>query len=728
MKKYLLTISVCAALLTGSQLNGQIIYSEDFDNIPGPTAGGAGTYVMAPGMLLRNVDNLTPAGAVSYVNEAWERREDFGANVTDSCAFSTSWYNPTGTANDFMWTPLIGPLPANCNLSWDAKAYDAMYPDGYEVRIMTTAPTGGTGVLGNQISSSTVIFSTAAEAAAWTSHTVSLAAYAGQAVYIGFRNNSNDKFILVIDDIVVQTQINFDPQLLSYTAPSEYSKIPLQQQPTIPLASMIRNNGGSTVTGVSLTANVYDIATNGLVFTSSSAVTSLAAGASASFSTSAPFVPAAIGNYRIEYVASGASDDVPANNMLMDSISITDSTFARDRGAMNGTLGIGTGSGGFLGQHFVTTQNAELTSVDIFLGLPVAGLHMGAVIYPMVNGYPDVSTPIYSWPNITVTSATPGWYHFQTSGSPLILLPDTFVVEAVEVDSTLSIGLTTQIFNNNSTWVDWPANPIVPWGNNEDYGSGFTKTYMIRANLRDQCASLAAAATSTSATCGACLDGSATVAVNGGFPAYTYAWSPAGGAGATATGLGAGTYTVTVSDQMGCITTATVTIGNDCSTYGVAATTVDASCGTCADGSATATTTNGSGPFTYLWSNGDTAMTADSLLPGAYTVTITDASGCNSTATVTVTFTTGIYTIGASGSAGIFPNPSEGNFTLSITLAAATDVEIEVVNALGQRVYSESQLNYAGGKLPLFIDAPGIYTVKISTSEGMRAIPLLIKN
>jgi hypothetical protein len=191
MKKYLLTLSVCAALLTGSQLNGQIIYSEDFDNIPGPTAGGAGTYVMAPGMLLRNVDNLTPAGAVSYVNEAWERREDFGASVIDSCAFSTSWYNPAGTANDFMWTPLIGPLPANCILSWDAKAYDAMYPDGYEVRIMTTAPTGGTGVLGNQISASTVVFSIAAEASAWTSHTVSLAAYAGQAVYIGFRNNTN---------------------------------------------------------------------------------------------------------------------------------------------------------------------------------------------------------------------------------------------------------------------------------------------------------------------------------------------------------------------------------------------------------------------------------------------------------------------------------------------------------------------------------------------------------
>lgn len=199
MKKQLLTI-LCLTVSIFSQ--GQVAYSEDFDNVGGPTAGGAGTYTFPSGMLIRNVDNLTPAGSVSYVNEAWERREDFATNVGDSAAFSTSWYSPAGTSNDFMWTnPIL--VPANGTLSWNAVTYDASYREGYEVRIMTVLPTGGTGVIGNQITNSTVLFSIAQENTTWTSRNVSLAAYAGQTVYIGFRNTSTDKFLLLIDDINV---------------------------------------------------------------------------------------------------------------------------------------------------------------------------------------------------------------------------------------------------------------------------------------------------------------------------------------------------------------------------------------------------------------------------------------------------------------------------------------------------------------------------------------------
>jgi hypothetical protein len=729
MKKLLLfsaflSLTICPALKAQT-----IIFSEDFDGMPGPTAGGAGTYVFPNGWRLRNVDNRTPDPSVAYVNEAWERREDFGSNVADSVAFSTSWYSPAGAADDWMWTPLIGPLPSNCVLNWNAKAYDPSYPDGYEVRIMTAAqgpPTGGTGVLGNQVSNSTVIFSTAAEATSWTAHSISLSAYAGQSVYISWRNNSNDKFLLVIDDVVVQQQVFNDPQLLSYTAPSEYSQIPLQQQPSVPLTAMIRNNGLNSTPGVSLTANVYNSA-NSIIFTSTSAATTLASGASASFTTSAPFVPSATDRYRIEYVANGSSDDISSNNMLMDSIFITDSTYARDRGPVNGILGIGAGNGGFLGQHFVTTQNAELTSVDIFMNAPAQDMHIGAAVFPMVNGFPG-TTPIYTWPNVQLTSTAPQWVHFQNSGAPIILMPDTFVVLAVEVDSTLSIGLTTQIFNNNTTWVDWPTNPLNPWGNNEDYGSQFAKTYTIRANLRSACASLAATTSSVSATCGSCTDGSATVVVTGGSPSYTYAWSPFGGTGATETGLGTGNYTVTVSDQLGCSVTATVTVGNDCSSYGTDTSSVAASCATCNDGTATVTTTNGVAPYTYAWSNGDTTMTADSLLPGMYYVTVSDASGCSKMDSVQVNFTTDIFALGTNGSAGIFPNPSSGNFTLEIKVPSATDVKIEIVNSLGQTVFTTAKQGFAGGQIPLAVNAPGIYTVKLTTKENVTAMPVMVRN
>ena len=206
-----------AALIFPDQLRAQTLFSEDFDNIPGPTAGGPGTYVFPSGWTMVNVDNKIPNAAVSYVNSAWERREDFSFNVVDSAAFSTSWYAPAGAADDWMWTPVIGPLTPNSLLSWKAVAYDPAFRDGYEVRIMVApnVPTGGPGNLGNMVSNSTILFSTTAENSTWTSRNISLAAYAGQNVYIGFRNNSDDKFLLLIDDVVVDFPssrvLNFQP-------------------------------------------------------------------------------------------------------------------------------------------------------------------------------------------------------------------------------------------------------------------------------------------------------------------------------------------------------------------------------------------------------------------------------------------------------------------------------------------------------------------------------------
>ena len=141
MKKIIL---FSIALVTVLSAKAQIIFSEDFDGISGPTAGGAGTYTFPPGWLLRNVDNGTPAGAVAYVNEAWERREDFAYNVADSAAFSTSWTVPAGTSNDWMWTPSFTVQP-NTVLKWNAITYDASYQEGYEVRVMVSpnVPSGG---------------------------------------------------------------------------------------------------------------------------------------------------------------------------------------------------------------------------------------------------------------------------------------------------------------------------------------------------------------------------------------------------------------------------------------------------------------------------------------------------------------------------------------------------------------------------------------------------------
>src|SRR5690606_16692934 len=55
----------------------------------------------------------------------------------------------------------------------------------------------------------------------------------------------------------------------------------------------------------------------------------------------------------------------------------------------------------------------------------------------------------------------------------------------------------------------------------------------------------ASAGSQSDVSCNGGSDGSATVSVTGGTPAYTYSWLPSGGTAATASGLTAGVYTVT---------------------------------------------------------------------------------------------------------------------------------------------------------------------------------------
>ena len=50
------------------------------------------------------------------------------------------------------------------------------------------------------------------------------------------------------------------------------------------------------------------------------------------------------------------------------------------------------------------------------------------------------------------------------------------------------------------------------------------------------------------------------VTTSAGTSPYTYSWSPSGGTGVTASALAAGTYTVTITDNKGCIKTASQTI------------------------------------------------------------------------------------------------------------------------------------------------------------------------
>ncbi len=100
------------------------------------------------------------------------------------------------------------------------------------------------------------------------------------------------------------------------------------------------------------------------------------------------------------------------------------------------------------------------------------------------------------------------------------------------------------------------------------------------------------------------------------------------------------TYTVTITNQMGCTTTDQVEVTIDFITSSIGTTTHNICHGYC-EGTAEIIA-NGIEPYSYNWSNGQSAQTATELCAGSYTVTVTDGNSCITTNTVTISEPTAI--------------------------------------------------------------------------------------
>jgi hypothetical protein len=142
---------------------------------------------------------------------------------------------------------------------------------------------------------------------------------------------------------------------------------------------------------------------------------------------------------------------------------------------------------------------------------------------------------------------------------------------------------------------------------------------------------------SVQATCGQ-SNGSASVTASGGTPSYSYSWNTTPvQTTQNASGLPSGNYTVTVTDANGCTATASAIVGNANGPTAAIATQTNVLCNGGNNGSATVNVTGGSPSYTYAWSSGGNAATENNLAAGNYTVTVTDANGCTTTAVVTIT-------------------------------------------------------------------------------------------
>jgi Ig-like domain CHU_C associated/SprB repeat/Secretion system C-terminal sorting domain len=145
--------------------------------------------------------------------------------------------------------------------------------------------------------------------------------------------------------------------------------------------------------------------------------------------------------------------------------------------------------------------------------------------------------------------------------------------------------------------------------------------------------------TSTSLTpvlCFGASTGAIDLTVSNGTPAYTYTWSN-GSTVEDISALLAGSYTVTVSDQNGCIATQSATVTQPAAPISRFGTVTHVSCFGTANGAIDLSVAGGTPPYAYTWSNSATTQDLSGLTAGTYSATITDANGCTSTYSATVT-------------------------------------------------------------------------------------------
>ncbi len=156
-----------------------------------------------------------------------------------------------------------------------------------------------------------------------------------------------------------------------------------------------------------------------------------------------------------------------------------------------------------------------------------------------------------------------------------------------------------------------------------------TKTLSVTIT---QPAALVLTETHVPVACNGQSNGSIDLTVTGGTGAYTYSWT----GGATTqdrSGLAAGTYTVTVTDANACTKTLSATITQP-TAISVSSVDINVPCRGDATGGFNITVSGGTPGYTYDWSNNG-AQNPDTdpedlmnVVAGIYTVTITDANGC----------------------------------------------------------------------------------------------------
>ena len=139
--------------------------------------------------------------------------------------------------------------------------------------------------------------------------------------------------------------------------------------------------------------------------------------------------------------------------------------------------------------------------------------------------------------------------------------------------------------------------------------------------------------------------------------------------------------------------------------------------------SAEVSVNGGTGGYSYSWNDPASSATFDvhELCAGTYIVSVTDANGCESIDSVTVSSTLGLVT-NQNLNVSVYPNPSNGPIQLN---GLSIGQDLEIYNMTGKLVYSD-RVGEIGIELNLNRLTSGKYFIRISGLSGHQIIPISI--
>ncbi len=375
----------------------------------------------------------------------------------------------------------------------------------------------------------------------------------------------------------------------------------------------------------------------------------------------------------------------------------------------------------------ISVSNAVVTNVSCNGGTD------GAVDITVTGGTPPYS---YSWSNGsigqdlnnvpadvytgTVTDAAGCTFTASvTVGEPAVLAATTTWTNVnCFGDATGTVDLTVTGGTAPYTYAWW--NNLVNIATTQDLFNVVAGIYYVEVTDANGCtvnasatitqnSAIATSIVQSNVNCFGGSNGSASLYVNGGIPPHSYLWNT-GATTQNINNLSAGTYSVVVTDAIGCTANNQVVI--------TAPDELVVTTGSVQNSSqATTTVSGGTAPYTYVWNSTPAQFTptASGLMTGTYYVVVTDANLCSVVASVVVE-NIGIEEVSLSQQVSLYPNPTANEVFVGYNFSSEQELEINVVNGLGQVVMTANEPHALDGKVRLDVSnlANGVYYVVIS--------------